>query len=880
MLALAVLHGRASGDDPAPQRPLTPVAARTIDFADDVFPILKSRCFECHQGSDASSGHRLDSREDLLGETTGVPLVAVGRNESSKLIRLVTQATGDGKMPPEGPRLTDVQVAILKAWIDEGLSWDDRLVPPPYTSALTHWAFRPITRPAVPTNQRPDTLSSSPLPSPLRGEGPGVRGNPLDAFLRAKQLELGIASPAPRANQIVLARRLWLDLTGLPPSHDELTEFLDDDRPDAFERLTDRLLSSPHYGERWGRHWLDVARFAETEGYESNHPRSSAWRYRDYVVAAFNSNKSFDRFLTEQLAGDELQPYSDENLIATGFLAAARISSNEEDKWLQRNAVLVDIVNTTGSAFLGLTLSCAQCHNHKFDPITIRDYYRLHGYFVRGQPQPFALKEVAPESPSDTRRIAEYQAAVALKQSLFEAARQHKTEAALQAQSPEAVRAFQTPFDQRTIEQERLARQVSLKTQFANGEIEKAIPEADRKLYDELKRKLGELEKPAPPVPQTFAFVAPSTSPHELKPLPALGFYALPFVPDEMAHYQPYLMIRGEVHGLGPKLQPGTPAIFDAVMTKGTDSSSNYSRQTLAAWLTDSQHPLTARVWANRLWHHHFGRGIVATPDDFGLKGAPPSHPELLDWLASELLASGWDTKHLHRLMVTSLAYQRAASLEATPVPSPPSSGERARVRGEDGGTPLTNANLDPDNITLWRWNTRRLDAEVIRDAMLAATDELDSTLGGRSVAQTDSPASRRRSVYLFQKRGATPEMQQVFDGPSEAAESCPARHTTTTPIQSLYLLNNPFAFSRAQSLAARVEREAGSTPREQIDRAFRLTLNRAPDAEELAESTAFLVERPAAEPSNSTPTTNERATRLVLFCHTLLNLNEFVYLP
>ena len=213
-------------------------------------------------------------------------------------------------------------------------------------------------------------------------------------------------------------------MTGLPPSRDDLEEFLADDQPDAFERLVDRLLSSPHYGERWGRHWLDVARWAETEGYESNHPRSSAWRYRDDVVATFNANKPFDRFLTEQLAGDELQPYSDENLIATGFLAAAPISSNEEDKWLQRNTGLVDIVNTTGSAFLGLTLSCAQCHNHKFDPITIRDYYRLHGYFVRGQPQPFALKEAVPNSPSDARRISEYQAAVTLKQSLFEAARQ------------------------------------------------------------------------------------------------------------------------------------------------------------------------------------------------------------------------------------------------------------------------------------------------------------------------------------------------------------------------------------------------------------------------------------------------------------------------
>ena len=323
-----------------------------VDFRRDVFPILSRRCWECHLGGDASSGIRLDVRDEWLGETSGRPLVVVGKSHRSRVIEVVESRDPKVVMPAEGERLKAAEIAILRKWIDEGLAWDDELLPAPKVKS-DHWAFQPVG----PRGPR------APVPREPRGAT-----NPIDTFLGEAH--------ANEADRRTLIRRLSLDLLGLPPGSDDVEEFVGDASPDAVERLVDRLFASPQYGERWARHWLDVARWAESEGYESNHSRPFAWRYRDYVIDAFNSDKPFDEFVRQQLAGDEFQPYSDENLIATGFLAAARISSNEEDKWRQRNDVLVDITNATANAFLGLTMQCAQCHNHKSDPITARKICR------------------------------------------------------------------------------------------------------------------------------------------------------------------------------------------------------------------------------------------------------------------------------------------------------------------------------------------------------------------------------------------------------------------------------------------------------------------------------------------------------------------------
>jgi hypothetical protein len=350
---------------------------RLVSFRDDVFPILSGRCLRCHKGTNPSSGVRLDSRADVLGETNGRPLAVPDRPDTSRLLLAVRGLLKGRTMPPEGrgKRLTAQQIETLRAWIAQGVKWDDSVLPP---TGQRHRFFQRVVWPDVPTV-------------------PGA-ATAVDAFLERARREKGL-KPAGEASRPVLARRLYLGLIGLPPSPEEVEAFVRDRRPDAYERLVNRLLASPHYGERWGRHWLDVARYADSEGYESNHPRPHAWRYRDWVVGAFNRDLAFGEFVRLQIAGDEVAPYADDNLIATGFLAAARLSSNEEDMPRQRNDFLVDVVNTTSSAFLGLTMQCAQCHNHKFDPITARDYYRFQAFFLRGQ-----LGNLALRAPQERRR--------------------------------------------------------------------------------------------------------------------------------------------------------------------------------------------------------------------------------------------------------------------------------------------------------------------------------------------------------------------------------------------------------------------------------------------------------------------------------------------
>ncbi|MCO6454233.1 MAG: PSD1 domain-containing protein [Pirellulaceae bacterium] len=832
---------------------------RPVDFAGDVLPLLEARCFRCHEGLDPPSGVRLDVRSSYLDPAQ--PLVALGRAADSRLVQLVSGADADSRMPPEGPLLAESEVRLLRNWIDQGLAWDASRLPDAL-DATRHWAFQPLRRPA-----RPETAR---LPLDTRS----WTENPLDEFVAERMAAQGLR-PADEAPRRVLAQRLALDLLGLPLEPDQLARFELDNRPGAYERLVDRLFASPHYGERWGRHWLDLARWAESEGYESNHERPYAWRYRDYVVASFNRAQPFDQFLTEQLAGDELQPYRDEHLIATGFLAAARLSSNEEDKWLQRNAVLVDIVNATGSVFLGLTVGCAQCHDHKFDPLTAADYYRLQAYFLPGQPVNLALQGEMARAQT-AAPPADYEPAVALRQAIFAAARQRRDAEVRAGLSAAERQALDTPRRQRTVEQELLARQADLLFQATPAGIEKYIPAADRKLYDELARKIAELERQSPPAAQAFAFYSPVTSPHRLRVLPMQGFYPLPFDPRELADLQPYVQIRGNVHQLGPVVRAGVPDVFDDLMpghsagstpqaATGEAAASHGSRLELARWLCEPRHPLTARVWVNRLWQYHFGRGIVATPGDFGLRGERPTHPELLDWLAAELLSSGWDTRHVQRRIVTSATYRQSSRA------ADPEFVER-----------------DPDNLWLSRWRPRRLEAEAVRDRMLAVSGMLDRRVGGASVPPDQFAASGRRSLYLFQKRGLAPPIQALLDGPNEISESCQQRQVSTTSLQSLYLLNSEQSWMLAERLAETVERQVDQNRRSEgtsgrqrgdessasrgpfVELVFLQALGRLPTEQELRAADRFFAEFPAAD--------DHRGAR-VHFCQAVLNLNEFAYL-
>jgi hypothetical protein len=820
-LLLAPLPQLAVAQGPSPARP-----AHTVDFGRDVLPILKQHCFACHRGRNASAGYRLDQRAELLGETTGKPLVRVGKSGESRLIQLVSGGIPDKIMPKEGPRLSADQVGVLRAWIDQGLTWDEQLLPPEDRS--DHWAFQPIRVPAIPTVANLAWVRT-----------------PIDAFIAAKHEFLQL-QPAAAAEARTLVRRVFLDLVGLPPSPTDVEEFVRSAAAmpqAALEQLVDRLLASPHYGERWGRHWLDVARWAESEGYESNHLRLHAWRYRDWVVEAFNRDMPFAAFVRAQIAGDEITPYSDDNLIATGFLAAARLSSNEEDRWRQRNDIYVDIVNTTANAFLGLTMQCAQCHSHKFDPISARDYYRLQGFFVKGQPGNLALQDAALWAAYEAKKPAGYDEAVRERDALYEVGRQRKLAAMRKAFTAAQLQALARPMDQRTAEQEKVAREADLLLQISSGQIEAALSPDERPRYDKLKQQVAAMEKGMLERPQTFGFYSPVTSPTKVPVLPMKGFYPLSLDLSELARARPYLLAAGDVHRPSFAVDVGWPAVLGSVPPEATART---PRLALAEWLSSAKNPLAARVHVNRIWQYHIGRGIVSTPNDFGVKGAAPTHPELLDWLACEFQRSGGSLKHLHRLIVLSSTYQQSARASAA----------------------LQTA--DPDNRYYSRWQPRRLEAEAIRDIMLAVSNELDRTVGGPSVSADDT--SQRRSMYLFQKREAPPAHQALFDGPIAMTESCGRRLATTVPLQPLYLLNSSFSADRAVAFATRVRALAGPEATRQVDVAFQLALGRQPDAQERALAMRFFT----SGATSSKHTDGLRA--LQLFCQALLNTNEFTY--
>ncbi len=590
-----------------------------------------------------------------------------------------------------------------------------------------HWAFRPVAPPAVP--------QTSDLKSQI--------SNPIDAFVLARLEKAGIR-PAPPADKRTLLRRVTLDLIGLPPTPQEQRAFLADDSPGAFAKVVDRLLASPQYGERWGRHWLDVARYAETNGYERDGAKPSAWRYRDYVIDSLNRDKPFDRFATEQIAGDEIDGSDAETQIATTFLRLGTWDDEPADPQVDRYDQLDDVLGTTATAFLGLTLRCARCHHHKFEPFTQTDYYRMLAVFE-------PLKR-----PQQERRDLD-----------------------VPVGSVEQLRAFRADL--------------------------KAAPR-------------GYVWKEDGPT-------APVT----------------------------HVLRRGDPKRPREEVAPGLPAVLVRHQPEPPRPTANTTgrRLWLAKWVASADNPLTARVIVNRVWQGHFGRGLVPSANDFGTAGEPPTHPELLDWLASEFVKGGWRLKPLHRLIVLSAAYQRSASADG-----------------------------DPKGTLLGRWRPRRLEAEAVRDSMLAVSGRLNPQQHGPSVFPTlaravlrgqsrpgdgwgksDEAQQARRGVYVFVKRSlAVPELE-LLDAP-DTTSSCEARPVSTTAPQALTFLNGAFANEQANFFAQRLRREAGDDPAAQVRRAFDLALARPPRDEELTETVAFLGRHP-----------------LKALCLVVLNLNEFVYL-
>ncbi len=639
-----------------------------------------------------------------------------------------------------------------------------------------HWAFRPIRRPEVP-----------------RVKNTAWVRNPVDAFILARLEARGIA-PAPEAGRRTLIRRLKFDLLGLPPTAEEVEQFVNDPRPDAYQRLVDRLLASPHFGERWGRHWLDVVRFAESDGYRQDAFRPWAWRYRDWVIRSLNHDKPFDRFLQEQLAGDELFPEDPEALAATGFLRHWPYEFNQRDVVQQRRHILNDLTDTTALVFLGLTMQCARCHDHKFDPLLQDDYFRFQAFFAplvdRDAPWPDTAAEKRYQERLRQWRKQHAELHGQMEQLRREAARQfRKRQLALFA--PELQQIAEKHPEKRTPWEQSLAWLIEKQLEPATAdEVAKSLSGEKKKRWEELCRRQEALAPPQLPRVMTVAEIAPEAPPTFI---PGGGEPDLP-----ATHYEP---------GFPQVMWSPEPVIRPTARTTGR-------RAALARWLTDPRNPLVARVIVNRLWHYHFRRGIVATPNDFGRRGARPTHPKLLDWLATELVRSGWSLKHIHRLILTSANYRQQSQV-------PPGAAARKH---------------DPDNRLLWRQRAYRVEAEVVRDTILSTTGRLNRQMFGPSVWTTlpkslagqrlwqaaASPAQqRRRSIYLVAKRNDRLPLLEVFDLP-QASQSCARRLVTTTAPQALLLLNGPWTLKQARAWAAQLRRQAPGDWQEQVRLAVR----------------------------------------------------------
>lgn len=722
-----------------------PPAKKTVSFRQHIHPILSKHCYSCHTGEDAEAGVRLDTLDEVMQH------VSLLRHADSQLYKVLI----DGTMPPEGSSLSSSELQQIATWIDEGLDWDLNLLPVPIPTS-EHWAFQPITRPIIPAPNKSTTSQTAP--------SEWVR-NPIDAFIAAKHASAGL-TPNESADPRTLQRRLSLNVHGLPPQADS----------DSHDFDINSMLSSPSYGQHFARRWLDIARWAESNGHQHNRDRTHAWRYRDWVISAFANGIPFDQFLREQIAGDELPESRPSQLIATGFLAATRYSGNELDKQIQRNDILVDITNTTASAFLGLTFECAQCHSHKFDPISIRDYYRFQAYFISGQPQNLVLSDNENSAELATKRWT-----------LFNEVEQRLLRTRRKQGYPEPIQV--TPTN--VVAQMR--------------PVEKA---AFKRMNEQLS-SLG----------QTWGFYSPSTASRRLTVAPHEMRWQLPHDPSLLAKLRGAILIRGDLRARGPEVRAGWPLVF------GAASAENQTRLELANWLTDKQNPLTARVWVNRIWQWHFGRGLVETSNDFGTQGARPSHPGLLDFLASELIDHNWDTQHIQKLILASATYQLASD------------------------TSDKSLKIDPDNRLYWRWTPHRLQAEAIRDSILEVSGRLNHHHGGPGMPQE----SNRRSIYLRQKRDNLPEQQILFDS-ANGIITCARRRTSTTALQPLWLMNSEFAQAAARDFAERAKN---------IETAIHIALHREATPDEL-QSLGQL----------------EAEFGLSSACLAILNSSEFLYIP
>jgi hypothetical protein len=710
--------------------------------------------------------------------------------------------------------------------------------PPPSESDLPR-LFHPPRRPPLPTV----TTTSWPR-------------NPIDSFVLAR-LEARHLAPNRPADRLRLLRRVTFDLTGLPPTLQEQEDFLRDLRPGAYGRLVERLLASPHFGERWAQHWLDLVRYAESDGFKEDALRPDAHKYRDHVIRSFNANVPYDVFVRRQLAGDELEPDNPEALIATGFNRLWPDEYNAANLEQRRQEILDDTTDTTGLVFLGLTVGCARCHDHKYDPISQREYFRLQAFFASMQPRQLPAVDQS-TLQEHQRKVAAWEAATAsVRQEMDRLASARRAQAratALTKFRAEIQEAVKIPAGKRTPYQELIARMAEKQMDRAAHDALARLPAQTKKQYQALERKLAALGQAPAPLPLAMAVtdigpVAPPT----------------------------YRLSGGDWRKPAKEVQPafptalGHPAV-DTHLPPGLTSTGR--RSALARWLTRGDHPLTARVMVNRLWQHHFGQGIVATASDFGVQGTPPTHPELLDWLACELVDSGWDLKHMHRLMVLSATYRQESTID---------------VRNPLHARALA---VDRDNGLLWHANRRRLEGEALRDAMLAHAGELNLRMFGPS-ARPMLPAGlgqyawkpdarpedrQRRSIYIYARRNMRYPLFDAFDLP-DMHNSCSRRPTTTTAPQALVLLNSAPVTQCAKAWALHLAKQHDESPDRLAEIVFASAWGRPASPTEVRLARQFL--QRASDRNRDQALTSHDAHLMALaeLCHAVLNTNEFAYI-
>ncbi len=839
-------------------------AGTAVDFKRDIGPLLEQKCVACHGPQQQMNGLRLDSRAAALQGGYSGPAVKPGDSAGSKLLQMVA-GIGIEKnriMPMGGQRLTSAQVGLLRAWIDQGAAWPEE-DPSAEQAASTetkrpksrHWAFNPPVLPSLPAVNSEAWVK-----------------NPIDRFVLAK-LEAEGVDPSPEADRATLIRRVSFDLIGLPPTPQEVDRFLADRSRLAYERLVDRLLASPHYGEKWARQWLDLARYADSDGYEKDMVRPHAWRWRDWVIEALNSNMPFDQFTIEQIAGDLLPNATIEQRIATGFHRNT-LTNREGGIDLEEFRVeqVIDRVSTVGTAWLGLTLGCARCHDHKYDPVTQKEFYRLTAFFNTSVernievPLPHELGGYLQTKAEYDRKRRELLSAykVAEVQQWWEKktlwAADHEGMDPIYDISWDNLGNLMFDGGQDVLRTHPAYRTQKYRDLLTDHFVRFSLEPFGEKRYKELKfkdltAKLRRLKREYPRLTEA------------------------PIIVENPSPPKSRLLIRGDFRQPGVEVQPGTPGALNPI-----EASRKPSRLTLARWLVSKDNPLTARVTVNRMWQDYFGRGLVETSDDFGTRSAPPTHPGLLDWLATAFVDSGWDIKATHKLIVMSGAYRQSSHTREDLL------------------------SRDPDNTLLARQARLRLSAELVRDNALAVSGLLNKAVGGKSVRPPQPPGvlelafgdstekwieskgrdRYRRGVYVQFLRTAPYPQLMTFDAP-DSLETCSARERSTTPLQALNLLNDPVFFEAAQVFAARILRERTGSVSERIDYAYRVALGRSPTREEKDRLLAFHEEQkellktqrdavetlfPAADLEG---VERSEAAAWVAMGRLLLNLDEFI---